>query len=47
MQQQNVHDPGSGSVTQGHPEKWVQKSCVSFEEECIYDNEMISQPGTP
>ncbi len=33
---QNVHDPGSGSVTQGHREKWVQKSCVSFEEECIF-----------
>ena len=33
---QNVHDPGSGSVTQGHREKWVKKSCVSFEEECIY-----------
>ena len=32
---QNVHDPGSGSKTQGHLEKWVQKSCVSFEEECI------------
>ena len=31
---QNVHDPGSGSVTQGHREKWVQKSCVSFEGEC-------------
>ncbi len=31
---QNVHDPGSGSVTQGHQEKWVQKSCVTFEEEC-------------
>ncbi len=26
-------DPGSRSVTQGHREKWVQKSCVSFEEE--------------
>ncbi len=24
-----------GRVTQGHQEKWVQKSCVSFEEECI------------
>ncbi len=23
---QNVHDPWSGSVTQGHREKWVQKS---------------------
>ncbi len=32
---QNVHDPGSGSVTQGHRKKQVQKSCVSFEEECI------------
>ncbi len=21
-------------MTQGHREKWVQKSCVSFEEEC-------------
>ncbi len=31
---QNVHDPGSGSVSQGHREKWVQKSCVSFEGEC-------------
>ncbi len=31
-----VHDPGSGSVTQGHREKLVQKSCVSFEEECIF-----------
>ncbi len=30
----NVHDPGSGSVTQGCRKKWVQKSCVSFEEEC-------------
>ncbi len=28
-------DPGSGSVTQGHRDKWVQKTCVSFEEECI------------
>ena len=32
----NVHDPGSGSVTQGHREKRVQKCCVSFEEECYY-----------
>ena len=29
---QNVHDPRSGSVTQGHLEKWVQKSCISPEE---------------
>ena len=31
---QNVHDLRSGSVTQDHWEKLVQKSCVSFEEEC-------------
>ena len=23
------------TLTQGHHEKWIQKSCVSFEEECI------------
>ncbi len=43
-----VYDPESGSVTQGHGEKWVQKSCVSFEEECsdgifpLYTLHMIS-----
>ena len=33
----NVHDPGLLTLSQGHEEKQIQKSCVSFEEECITD----------
>ncbi len=29
-----VHDPGLLTLTWGHQEKLIQKSCVSFEEEC-------------
>ncbi len=32
---QNRHDPRSGSVTQGHREKWAKSRCISFGEECI------------
>ena len=31
---QNAHDPGLLTLTLGHQEKGIQKSCVSFEEEC-------------
>ncbi len=41
----NIHDPGSGSVTQGHREKWVQKSCAYFEEECM-DTPLLNKPIT-
>ncbi len=32
---ENVHDPEFLTLAQGHQEKWIKKSCVSFEEECI------------
>ena len=33
---QNWHDPGSGSVTQDQQENWMDYTCVSFGEECIW-----------
>ena len=30
-----IHDPGLLTLTQGQQEKWIQKSCVSVEEECM------------
>ncbi len=31
----DVHNPGLLNLTQGHQKKWIQKSYVSFEEECM------------
>ena len=30
-------------MTQGHREKWIQKSCVSFEEECRANYNILLQ----
>ncbi len=30
----DVHDPELLTLTKGHQQKWIKKSCVSFEEEC-------------
>ncbi len=32
----DVHDPELLTLTQGHQQKWIKKSCVSFEEECTW-----------